>query len=225
MDDLHRKAFGGLLRTMLVLAALTFLPAWTVHYWQGWLCLFVFFACALGITLYLVKYDPMLLKRRISAGAGAEKEKSQKIIQTLSAIAFVALFIVPALDHRFVWSVVSAYAVIAGDALMVVGFAIVFWVFKVNTFTSAIIEVAAEQRVVSTGPYGLVRHPMYLGALIMLLGIPIALGSWWGMVSLVPMIVVLVWRLLDEEVFLARNLPGYVEYKKTVRYRLAPFLW
>jgi protein-S-isoprenylcysteine O-methyltransferase Ste14 len=225
MDDLDRKAFGGLLRMMLVLAVLIFLPAWTVHYWQGWLCLFVFFACALGITLYLMKYDPMLLKRRMSAGASAEKKKSQKIIQTLSAIAFIAMFVVSAFDHRFVWSIVPAYAVIAGDVLIVLGFAFVFWVFQVNTFTSGIIEVAAEQTVASTGPYGLVRHPMYLGALIMLLGIPIALGSWWGMISLVPMTVVVVWRLLDEEAFLVRNLPGYVEYIATVRYRLAPFLW
>ena len=225
MDDLNRKAFGGLLRMMLMLAVLTFLPAWTVHYWQGWLCLFVFFACALGITLYLMKYDPMLLKRRMSGGASAEKEKSQKIIQSLSAIAFIAMFVVSAFDHRFMWSVVPAYAVIAGDALIVLGFAIVFWVFKVNSFTSGIIEVAAEQTVISTGPYGLVRHPMYLGALIMLLSIPIALGSWWGMIALVPMSVVLVWRLLDEEAFLARSLPGYMEYRETVRYRLVPFLW
>jgi protein-S-isoprenylcysteine O-methyltransferase Ste14 len=210
---------------MLILAVLIFLPAWTVHYWQGWLCLFVFFGCALGITLYLMKYDPMLLKRRMSGGASAEREKSQKIIQTLSAIAFIAMFVVSALDHRFAWSAVPAYAVIAGDALIVAGFAIVFWVFKANSFTSGIIEVAAEQTVVSTGPYGLVRHPMYLGALILLIGIPIALGSWWGMISLAPMIVALVWRLLDEEAFLGKNLPGYMQYKETVRYRLAPFVW
>ena len=225
MDDLDRKAFGGLLRMMLILAVLIFLPAWTVHYWQGWLCLFVFFGCALGITLYLMKYDPMLLKRRMSGGASAEREKSQKIIQTLSAIAFIAMFVVSALDHRFAWSAVPAYAVIAGDALIVAGFAIVFWVFKANSFTSGIIEVAAEQTVVSTGPYGLVRHPMYLGALILLIGIPIALGSWWGMISLAPMTVALIWRLLDEEAFLGKNLPGYMQYKETVRYRLAPFLW
>src|ERR1700728_471539 len=125
MDDIDRKGFWGLLRMMLILAGLIFLPAWTVRYWQGWLCLFVFFGCALGITLYLMKYDPMLLKRRMSGGASAEREKSQKIIQTLSAIAFIAMFVVSALDHRFAWSAVPAYAVIAGDALIVAGFAIV----------------------------------------------------------------------------------------------------
>jgi protein-S-isoprenylcysteine O-methyltransferase Ste14 len=88
-----------------------------------------------------------------------------------------------------------------------------------------IIEVATEQRVISTGPYRLVRHPMYLGALIMLLGIPLALGSWWGVLTLVPMTVVLIWRLMDEEIFLARNLPGYAEYRQKIKYRLVPFAW
>ena len=100
-----------------------------------------------------------------------------------------------------------------------------FRVFRVNSFTSRIIEVTADQKVVSTGPYGLVRHPMYLGALILLIGIPMALGSWWGEVAIVPMILVLAWRLVDEERFLVRKLPGYDEYRHKVRYRLAPFVW
>jgi protein-S-isoprenylcysteine O-methyltransferase Ste14 len=172
MNDLNRKAFGGLLRMALFLAVLVFLPAWTIDYWQGWVCLELFLACGTGITLDLIRNDPKLLERRISAGASAEKEKSQKIIQTLAAVAFVATFVVPALDHRFSWSVVPIYAVIAGDALIVLGFLFVFWVFRVNSFTSGIIEVAAEQKVISTGPYGLVRHPMYFGALILLLVYP-----------------------------------------------------
>jgi len=225
MNDLNRRAFGGLLRMALFLAVLVFLPAWTVSYWQGWICLALFLACATGITLDLIQHDPKLLERRMSAGAGAEKEKSQKIIQTLAAMAFVATFVVPALDHRFAWSVVPIYAVIAGDALVVLGFLFVFWVFRVNSFTSGIIEVAAEQRVISTGPYGLVRHPMYFGALIMLLGVPIALGSWWGVLTLIPMTVILILRLVDEEIFLARSLPGYAEYRQKIKYRLVPFAW
>jgi protein-S-isoprenylcysteine O-methyltransferase Ste14 len=225
MNDLNRRAFRGLLRMALFLTVLIFLPAWTVHYWQGWVCLALFLACAMGISLYLMKNDPKLLERRMSAGAGAEKQKSQKIIQTLAAMVFVATFVVPALDHRFLWSVVPTYAVIAGDALIMLGFLFVFWVFRVNSFTSGIIEVAAEQKVISTGPYRLVRHPMYFGALIMLLGTPIALGSWWGELTLVPMTVVLILRLVDEEIFLARNLPGYAEYRQKIKYRLVPFAW
>jgi len=225
MNRLNGRAFGGILKMMVFLAALVFLPAWTVHYWQGWICLLVFFACVMGITLHLMKNDPALLERRISAGAGAEKEKSQKIIQALSSIAFVALFVVSSIDHRFGWSVVPAYVAISGDALIVLGLVFVFLVFKANSFTSGIIEVAADQTVISTGPYGLVRHPMYLGALIMLFGIPIALGSWWGEIAILPMIAAIVWRLLDEEKFLMRNLPGYDEYRRKVRRRLLPLLW
>jgi protein-S-isoprenylcysteine O-methyltransferase Ste14 len=176
MHDLNRRAFGGLLRMAIFLLVLVFLPAWTIDYWQGWICVGLFLACATGISIYLMAKDPKLLERRMSAGAGAEREKGQKIIQTLAAVAFVATFVVPAFDHRFAWSAIPTYAVVAGDALIVLGFLFVFWVFRVNTFTSGIIEVAAEQRVISTGPYGLVRHPMYFGALILLLGIPIALG-------------------------------------------------
>jgi protein-S-isoprenylcysteine O-methyltransferase Ste14 len=225
MSDLNRRAWGGLLKLAAVLAALVFLPAWTIRYWQGWVCLLMFFVCATGITLDLMKNDPKLLERRMSAGVSAEKEKSQKIIQFLSTAVFIALFVLPVLDHRFGWSSVPAYVAVAGDALIALGFLVVFQVFKVNTFTSGIIEVAAEQKVISTGPYGLVRHPMYFGALILLVGIPIALGSWWGVLLVVPMTVVLVWRLLDEEIFLAKNLPGYVEYRQKVRHRLVPFVW
>jgi protein-S-isoprenylcysteine O-methyltransferase Ste14 len=225
MNDLNRRAFRGLLRMALFLAVSVFLPAWTIDYWQGWICVGLFLACATGISLYLMKNDSKLLERRMSAGAGAEKEKSQKIIQTLAAMAFVATFVVPALDHRFLWSVVPTYAVIAGDALIVLGFLFVFWVFRVNSFTSGIIEVAAEQRVISNGPYRLVRHSMYLGALILLIGIPIALGSWWGVLTLLPMTGVILGRLVDEEIFLTRNLPGYAEYRQTVKYRLVPFAW
>jgi protein-S-isoprenylcysteine O-methyltransferase Ste14 len=210
---------------MVILSTLIFLPAWTVRYWQGWICLLVFFACAAGITLDLMKRDPALLERRMSAGAGAEKVKSQKIIQVLSSVAFISLFVVSALDHRFAWSRVPAAGAAGGDLLIVLGFAFVFRVFRVNSFTSRIIEVTADQKVVSTGPYGLVRHPMYLGALILLIGIPMALGSWWGEVAIVPMILVLAWRLVDEERFLVRKLPGYDEYRHKVRYRLAPFVW
>ena len=225
MKELNRRAFGGVLKNTVIMGALIFLPAWTVRYWQGWICLLVFFVCATGITLDLMKHDPALLERRMTAGAGAEKEKSQKIIQVFTLIVFLALIVVSALDHRFAWSPVPALGVIIGDGLIILGFVFVFLVFKVNTFTSGIIEVAAGQEVISTGPYSLVRHPMYLGALILLMGIPMALGSWWGEIAMAPMIAVLVWRLLDEERFLVRNLPGYEEYRRKVTYRLAPFVW
>jgi protein-S-isoprenylcysteine O-methyltransferase Ste14 len=225
MEDLNKKAFGGLLRLLITLAGLLFLPAWTLDYWQAWIFLAVFSISVLAITVYLMRNDPKLLERRIHAGSRAEKERSQKIIQFLGTIAFIAVIAFPAIDHRFRWSTVPPYAVVAGDVLVALGLLIIFLVFKENTFTSAVIEVNAEQRVISTGPYALVRHPMYLGAVVMLFGVPLALGSWWGLFAVILLTLVIVWRLLEEEKFLAKNLSGYSAYRNDVRYRLLPFIW
>ena len=224
MKNLNVKAFRALLLLSLVMAGLLFVPAWTLNYWQGWVFLSVFFGSSLGITLYLTKKDPKLLERRMSAGPGAEKGKSQKIIMSLVSVGFIALIVFPALDHRFAWSPVPPYLAFAGDMLVALGYLAIFFVFKENTFTSATIEVDPEQKVISTGPYALVRHPMYAGSIIMLIGIPLALGSWWGL-FIILMMPALIWRLLDEENFLAKNLPGYLQYKNKIRYRLVPFMW
>ena len=147
----------------------------------------------------------------LRAGPRAETQKSQKIGQLFGAIAFVATFVIAALDHRFAWSSVPAPIVISGEVLVIMGLLIVFLVFRENTFTSATIEIAAEQRVLSSGPYSTVRHPMYVGALLMVLGIPLALGSWWGTATIVPMTLVIVRRVRDEEELLTRHLTGYRE--------------
>jgi protein-S-isoprenylcysteine O-methyltransferase Ste14 len=225
VQDLHKKAFVGLLRLLITLAALLFLPAWTVHYWQAWIFLSVFSASVLAITIYLMKKDPNLLQRRVNAGPAAEKRSRQKTIQFLASIAFIAVIIFPAIDQRFTWSRLPPCVAIAGDVLVALGLLIIFFVFKENTFTSGVIEVAPQQTVIFTGPYALVRHPMYIGALVMLLGTPLALGSWWGLLTTIPITLVIVWRLLDEEAFLAKSLPGYSEYRNKVRYRLLPFVW
>jgi protein-S-isoprenylcysteine O-methyltransferase Ste14 len=225
MKPLHRKSLAGILRMFAILMIALFVPVWTLRWWQAWACLAAFFVPACVISVWVAKYDPALLERRLKAGPKAEKEKGQKIVQRITAIVFLAEFLIPAFDHRFGWSRLSVYADIAGDLMMVVGFMIVFAVFKENSFTSGIIEVAEDQRVISTGPYAVVRHPMYAGGLILLLGIPLALGSWWGMLINVPMIVALIWRLLDEERFLSERLPGYREYLLAVKYRLVPRVW
>ena len=225
MNTLNRKAFGGLLIVLLVLAALLFIPAWTLDYWQAWAFLAIYFTSSLAITLYLMRKDPKLLERRMNGGPTAEKEPVQKIIMFIVSLGFIGLIALPAFDHRFAWSHMPPYVALAGDVLVVLGWLAIFFVFKENTFTSAIIELAPDQTVISTGPYALVRHPMYAGGLVMLLGIPIALGSWWGLLVIVAMTPALIWRLFDEEKFLARNLPGYVEYQRAVRYRLIPQVW
>jgi protein-S-isoprenylcysteine O-methyltransferase Ste14 len=185
----------------------------------------IFTASSALITTYLWKKDPKLLQRRIDAGLRAENEKSQKLIQLLASFVFLAAMILPSLDHRFSWSAVPLPVVVAGDVLTALGFFIVFLVFKENTFTAATIIVTPGQKVVSTGPYAVVRHPMYSGALVMLFGTPLALGSWWGLLMFIPMIFTIAWRACDEERFLFRNLSGYKEYCQIVRYRLVPFAW
>jgi protein-S-isoprenylcysteine O-methyltransferase Ste14 len=225
MSDLNKKAWVGLGQLLIVLLALIFVPVWTLKYWQAWLLLACFAAPVVAITAYLMKNDPKLLERRVTAGPGAEKRTLQNVIQAIAAIAFIALFAVSALDHRFGWSTVPIFAVIIGDVLVVLGFYFVFLVFKENTFAAGTIDVVAEQKVIATGPYALVRHPMYIGALVMLIGVPLALGSFWGLLAIVPMTLVLVWRLLDEEKFLKKSLAGYSEYQSKVRYHLLPLIW
>lgn len=225
MDELTRKTVRGFTQLIAVLGFLLFTPAWTLDYWQAWVYLFVFSASSALIATYLRKNDPKLLERRINAGPGAEHEKTQKLIQLLASAVFMGAMILPSLDHRFAWSAVPLQVVVSGDVLTALGFLIVFLVFKENTFTAATIEVALGQRVVSTGPYALVRHPMYSGALVMLLGTPLALGSWWGLLMFTPMVCTIAWRARDEERFLYENLSGYKEYCQIVRYRLVPFAW
>jgi len=225
MNVLYLKAMGGLAILFLVMASLLFLPARTFAYWQAWVFLAVYFSASIAISLYLITSDPALLARRMSGGPFAEKEPAQRVIMSITSLAFVGLLVLPAIDHRLRWSELSPGAALAGNVLVLLGWLGIFFVFRENSFSSATIELASDQRVISTGPYAWMRHPMYAAALVMLLGIPIALGSSWGVLIVVAMLPVLIWRLLDEERFLVRNLPGYAEYQRRVRYRLLPPIW
>lgn len=225
MDNLAVKATLGFVNLTVLLAVALFAPAWTLRFWQAWIYLFLFVSSSAAITIYLWKRDRALLSRRVSAGPIAEKSLTQKVVQLFASLTFLAILVVPSLDRRNSWSHVPLWLVVAGDLLVALGFYIVFRVFRVNTFTAATIEVTEQQTVISTGPYAFVRHPMYSGALIMLLGTPLALASWWGLVPFALMIAVIVIRLLDEEKLLLRNLLGYAEYASTVKYHLLPPLW
>jgi len=225
MRSLYLKAFGGLAVLFLIMASLLFVAAGTLHYWQAWLFLAVYFLASLAITLYLINNNRALLARRMSGGPFAEKEPAQRIIMALVSIGFVGLIFLPAIDHRFGWSHLSIPAILAGDALVLLGWLGIFFVFRENSFASATIESAEDQRVISTGLYAWVRHPMYATSLLMLLGIPVALGSWWGVLIVVAIVPALIWRLTDEERFLVRHLPDYSTYQRRVRYRLLPRVW
>jgi protein-S-isoprenylcysteine O-methyltransferase Ste14 len=225
MKNLTGQAFLGLVQLVVLLAIFLFLPGWSFNYWQAWVFLLVFTISVILITAYFLKKDPSLIQSRLKAGPAAEQQLTQKVIQALAGIFFVLPFITASIDHRLGWSNIPLWVVLLGDILVVLGLYIVFLVFRENTFTSATIEVQDEQKVISTGPYAVIRHPMYSGAFIMLLGIPLALGSWWALIFVFLLFAAIVWRLLEEEKFLAKNLQGYASYREKVRYRLIPFMW
>ena len=222
---LKRRIILVLLVTIVMLGLFLFVPAGTLYFWQAWVYSIVFFVSSATITFYIWKNDPALLERRSEIGVVEEKEKKQKIIQGFAYIGFILILVIPALDHRFGWSNVPFFIVILGNILVIAGLYLYFLVLKENTFASATIEITKDQKVISTGPYSLVRHPLYLGALIMLFGTPIARGSWWGLIVVVLYVFALVTRIRDEEKFLSKNLQGYDEYRQKVRYRLIPLLW
>ncbi len=223
--SLVTKTFFGLAQLEVIMALLIFLPAWSIHYWQGWGFLIT---CSLGnwlITIYFLRRDPALIERRSKGGPRAEKQERQKMIMVAATFSIIGLVVVSSLDHGLGWSYVPLWVSVFGDAMVATGFSLIFLVFKANTFASATIEVGQGQRVITTGPYGLVRHPMYAGALPLVVGVPLALGSWWGLLFSVAMVAVLVWRLNEEEKFLVQNLPGYIEYRSATAYRLIPKIY
>ena len=205
--------------------ALVFLPAGTFDYWEAWVFIAVFFVCNVLLTVYLLVKDPKLLERRMKAGPRAETSRTQKIIVSFAFLLFAGAAMFPALDHRFAWSEVPTAVVILGDVLIALSYYGFYRVFRENTYGAATIQVEEGQKVISTGPYRVVRHPMYSAGLILFFSMPLALGSWWGLLLVAPSIPVLAWRLLDEEKFLQKNLPGYSEYMQKVRYRLVPRVW
>jgi protein-S-isoprenylcysteine O-methyltransferase Ste14 len=225
MTNLNTKAWLSLASLAIVMGLLLFVPAWTVHYWQAWVYLSLFTGTSSLTTFYLMRHDRALLARRLRAGPTAERQPAQRLIMLCTSIGFIALLVVPALDLRFGWSAVPLGGVVVGDVLVVIGFYGISRVYRENTFTSATIEVAKDQQVIATGPYAIVRHPMYASGALYLLGTPLALGSYWGLVVLGAMLPFLLWRLVDEERFLVQNLPGYTAYQQRVRHRLVPYVW
>jgi len=207
---------------LFALCLIFFIPAGTLEYWEAWVFIAVLFVPFLFVLTYLLRKDPSLLARRIQFN---EKESAQRRIIKASGIIFLAGFLIPGLDHRYGWSDIPVEAVLTADVLVIVGYALVFLVFRENPFASRVVEVEQDQHVISTGPYALVRHPMYLGTSIMWLATPVALGSYWALPVFLILPIVLVCRIMNEEEVLLRELPGYREYTHKVRYRLIPGIW
>ena len=225
MNSLIWKAIAQGVLGLVLFIVLIYFSAGTWQYWQGWLFLAVFALSTIGFTVYMALYDVPLLERRLNAGPWKEKETSQKIIVSLIIVSFFLFTVLPILDHRYRLSPVLAWASVLGDVIIVLSFLFIFWVLRLNSFAASNISVASDQKVISDGPYAYMRHPMYAGAIWLFVGIPLALGSWWTIALIALVIPVLLWRLLDEERILRRDLPGYIEYTQKVRYRLVPCFW
>jgi protein-S-isoprenylcysteine O-methyltransferase Ste14 len=225
MGNVYLKSFGSVVLVLAGMAALVLLPAWTLDYWQAWAFLGVVAVSWLAIMVYLVGWDRSLLERRMSGGPQAETRPSQRIIMSAASLGFCALLVIPGLDHRFGWSSVPASVSVAADVVAAAGWLVILLVFRENSFTSATIEVARDQQVISTGPYAIVRHPMYSGSLLYFVAMPVALGSWWALLVFVPLVPVVLWRIFDEEGLLKRELGGYGDYTRRVRFRLLPHVW
>jgi protein-S-isoprenylcysteine O-methyltransferase Ste14 len=210
---------------LVLFGLMLFLPAWTFHYWQAWVFLVVFTLITSIGSVYLVLKSPAALQRRRRAGPAAETRIVQKVIIIVAFLSWPAVLIFSAFDYRFGWSPVPVAVSLIGDTLIAIGLVIATLVIIQNSYASANITVESGQKVVSTGLYGLVRHPMYVGTLIMMVGLPLSLDSRWGLVTLVPAVIALIFRVLDEEKMLRRDLDGYGEYTTKIRYRLVPYVW
>jgi protein-S-isoprenylcysteine O-methyltransferase Ste14 len=211
--------------SVLFFGLLLFWPAGTFDYWQAWVFIAVFLVTTMGPTVHLALTLPDAFQRRLRSGPLAESRLAQKLINFGILTNVVAVGLVSALDHRFGWSSVPTAVVVIGDVLVGLGIGLAYVVIVQNNYAAATITVETGQRVVSTGLYGIVRHPMYVGALIMTLGTPLALGSYWGLLLVVPAVLVFVARILDEEKAMRSDLDGYPEYMEKVHYRLVPGVW
>ena len=219
------QAIASALIGLVVFGLLVFWPAGTFDYWQGWAFIAVFVAATTIPSLYLAATDPAALRRRMQAGPAAETRPLQKLIISFAFVSLGATIVVSALDFRFGWSSVPAAISVIGDMLVAMGLGIAMLVVVQNSYASANITVEAGQELVSTGLYALVRHPMYFGNVVLMVGIPLALGSYWGLLFRFRDLAVLAVRIVDEEKVLTQDLAGYPEYAQRVHFRLLPYVW
>ena len=210
---------------LVAIGLLLFIPAGTFNYWQAWAFLAVFAVAAWIPSIYLQVTDPVVLQRRMRSGPIAEGRTVQKLVMLGLYGSLAAISVVSGLDHRFGWSSIPTALSLMGDVVVAVGLGVVVLVAVQNSYASTTVQVEAGQKVVSTGLYGLVRHPMYSGNVLMLAGMPFALGSYWALAFVVPGVAVLASRIKDEEKLLGDELDGYCEYTREVRSRLIPYMW
>jgi protein-S-isoprenylcysteine O-methyltransferase Ste14 len=221
-NRLMKIVFARLILAIPVLFAMLFLPAGTFAYWEAWMYLASIFIPMLFVLTYLYKNDPGLLERRMRV---KEKETAQKRIVALACLCFFCTFLLPGFDKRFEWSHVPVLVVVVADIFVLLGYGLIFLVFRENSYASRIIEVEQGQKVISTGLYAIIRHPMYLGVSLMYIFSPMALGSYWALIPALGIILLMVVRIRDEERVLVNELKGYPEYMQKTEYRLIPGIW
>ena len=222
MKSLIKKIIIRFSLVPIVLGLFILVPAGTINYWQVYIYIAVLVVPMTFVLFYFLQNDPIFLERRTRA---KEKEKVQIIIQIVFTFILLSGFVIPGFDKRFGWSDIPIYIVIVADIVILFGYLIIFFVFKQNSYASRVVEVEKSQKVISTGLYGFVRHPMYIGVIIMFIPTPVALGSYWGLIPMVTIPLAIVFRILNEEKVLCKDLPGYKEYCQKTRYRLIPFIW
>ncbi len=222
MKSLTKKIIIRFSLVLIILGILVLVPAGTFNYWQVYLYLAIVFIPMIFVMIYFLKNDPGFLERRMKA---KEKEKEQVIIQVVFSILFLSGYIIPGFDKRFGWSDVPYFIVIITDIVILLGYLLIFFVFKQNSYASRVVEVDKNQKLISTGLYSMVRHPMYIGVIVMFVPTPVALGSYWGLIPMATIPLALVFRIINEEKVLCKDLPGYKEYCQKTKYRLIPFIW
>ncbi|QEE18081.1 isoprenylcysteine carboxylmethyltransferase family protein [Promethearchaeum syntrophicum] len=223
IKNLVFKAIGQFSFLFLLLGMCFFLPAWTFNYWEAWLYIGTFVSMMIVFLIYMVRNDPGLLKRRLEK---KEKRKKQKWVISIANLLFLSIFLIPGFDKRYEWSHVPVWGVILADLIFAFGYLFFFWVMRENSYAAHNVKVEkGVQKVITTGPYAIIRHPMYLAVIIMFGITPLALGSYWGLIPLSVIFVFLYFRIADEEQLLTEELEGYEEYMKQTKYRILPKIW
>jgi protein-S-isoprenylcysteine O-methyltransferase Ste14 len=222
IKSLKKTVFIRFSLVFLIMGLVFFLSSGTIRYWEAWAYLITLAVPMVIFGIYMFKHNPKFLERRMKI---KEKRKKQHLIQMIGMLPFLLVYILPGFDRRFGWSDVPFPVALIGLALVLIGYLMILYVFITNSYASRVVEVEKEQRVITTGPYALVRHPMYVGVVFFYGITPIALGSYWAMIPSLLIIPILVFRIIDEEKELLENLAGYREYTQKVGYRLVPGLW
>jgi len=216
------KALARFIPGIVIISALLFIPAGSIEFWNAWLFMGVLFIPMLFVIVYLIICNPELLFKRMNTN---EKEKTQKKIVLITSIIFLSAFIISGLDYRFQWSTVPFLVVVISAIIVLTGYILFFIVMRQNSYASRVIEIQEKQKVIDSGLYSIVRHPMYSAAILMFMFMPLVLGSFYALIPLIIFPFQMGMRLKNEEIILEKGLDGYIEYKKKVRYKIIPFLW